>query len=72
MPHRDRCSAATCDAPAYSRDLCQRHYSRARRAGQLNRLPDHEVVRLRRAVGIPETGPTRDMIEQWNKEEALR
>lgn len=34
-------------------------------------MPADELIRLRRALGLPASGPTREMHQQWNRIEAL-
>lgn len=36
----------------------------------LRPLPEDELMRLRRMVGVPDTGPTPEQVQRWNRIEA--
>lgn len=59
-----------------SRQLCPTHYQRWRRHGDpaavgrpVYAMHPAELVRLRRMVGVPASGPTRRMVHRWNRQE---
>ncbi|PXY20346.1 hypothetical protein [Prauserella endophytica] len=75
MPERT-CTLDGCTNKYYSRGLCSGHHKQHQRLGLLptrspkqpaRAMPEHELRRLRRAVGLPDTGPTRDQVRRWNE-----
>lgn len=72
------CSVDGCHRTRVYRRYCEPHYRRWRRHGDplatrprgMRVLTDHELVQLRRAVGLPDTGPTPDMRIRWLRQEA--
>ena len=71
---RDSCDVEGCDYPHKSNGFCQMHYGRWRRTGSplgKGPLPLVEVVRLRRMIGLPDTGPTPAMRREWASTEGV-
>lgn len=70
------CTMDGCREPHYALDLCRVHYRRWKRGGDpdgqrpTRRLTDEQVIELRRRLGIPDNGPSREQREQWSREEA--
>jgi len=69
------CDVDGCSNPRHARGWCIGHYTRWKRTGStdgavISQLPRDELVRLRRAVGIPDDGPTPEQVVAWRTEEA--
>ena len=68
------CDVEGCTNTPDARGLCNRHYRQWRKRGRcepvVHALPLAEVIRLRRLVGVPDTGPTPEQWEAWNRLEA--
>lgn len=62
------CFVPGCGKPLFEVERCKAHYERWRR----HRAPlgDSDLIRLRRAVGLPDDGPTQAHRERWAREEA--
>lgn len=69
------CDVEGCPRKAETRDWCKSHYTRWLRTGSPiangRPMPPAELVRLRRLVGLPDTGPTPEMVDRWRVEEAF-
>jgi hypothetical protein len=62
------CDLDDCENQHFACGYCQAHYTKWRRWGDplgKPRLSEHEVARLRRDVGLPETGPTPEHRARW-------
>lgn len=67
------CSVGGCGTPSTHRGLCLAHYHRRRRTGSVygaKALPEPDLIRLRRLVGVPDDGPSVEMVNRWNRVEA--
>ncbi len=76
------CSIDGCDREHYGRGLCNMHWQRWLRSGEAGTadkwpakrprpqpLNDTELVRLRRAVGLPDEGPGEAERKRWHQQE---
>jgi hypothetical protein len=72
---RARCNAlADCKGKVHVHGLCQSHARRLRLYGDPLGVPvkaSARVIRDRRAVGLPDSGPTPAMTRLWTRQEEL-
>jgi hypothetical protein len=72
-PPQPMCTVEGCDDQVRARGWCLSHYSRWRKTGSpLGRGPvsRRELLVLRRAVGVPDDGPSPEQTARWIREEA--
>jgi hypothetical protein len=75
-PEPVSCAVDFCPDPAKQSGWCHKHYGRWRRHGdplhevqRRQRLPERELIRLRRMVGLGDEGPTAVDMRRWKRDE---